>query len=753
MLPTPRPFDDHAPPRFLPLVGWRLDQSPTLIGDNILRFRDPAFASVPIPPFPAFVTQPRPPSRNAKDAAQPPRLVLRPAFRRHANKSIVSISLPPLPGVSIYGTGEQAGALLRNGTRKTLWNSDSFDYTDKTRSLYQSHPYVLIVLPTGESYGVIVESTYPCEIDLRRSCLFQVRGPSPAVTIIRRSHPQQVVEALSDLTGKAPMPPKWAFGYHQCRWSYEPESRVREIASEFRNREIPCDVIWLDIDYMDRFRCFTHDPKKFPNPARMNADLKKQGFKTVYMIDPGLAADEKYAPFAAGLHAGHFIKRGSPPVNFASAIPDDLAAKWGLSKPLAKDAFGDTYLGQVWPGSCAFPDFTRAKVRAWWASLYREFLTWGMDGVWNDMNEPAVFDGPNKSMPLDNPHDADEELGGPGTHAKYHNIYGMLMARATREGIAAARPDNRPFVLTRANFLGGQRYAAMWTGDNRSDWNHLRWSIPMVLNMGLSGQPMAGPDIGGFIGDATPDLFAAWMGIGALLPFCRAHSDKNSGPHEPWAFGKSTESASRLALRRRMMLMPYLYTVANASITNGLPIARPVFFADPADPRLRAIDDAFLIGDDLLVVSDTSRERFAEAPPTGSPTKSLLHDWVPFDPLTLEGPLSINEANIATRYLPHLFARPGSVIPLGPAMQHVDQKPLDLLTLVIAPDRLGHAEGLLHEDAGDGVLSDSTAFRRTVFSASVEQGNCLVKEIHAGNFRAPKRTRRDFVLQSPNTLN
>jgi len=634
---------------------WRIDRSPRLVAvagmsQPAARFRDPVLAGSPQEPFPAYEA-----ALEDRGPATGTGVAVRPRFRMHGRRSVVELA--GLERCSFYGTGEQAGGLIRNGTRKTLWNNDHFDYTQRSRNLYQSHPFVLAVRPDGTAAGVIFETTRRCDIDLRRGVRVEVEGPSPAVTVIERGSAIEVVRALHELTGRIPMPPLWALGYHQCRWSYEPESKVREIASEFRRRRIPCDCLWFDIDYMDGFRCFTFDDTKFPDPKRLNRDLNRQGFRTIYMIDCGIKADPGYDVYREGRDGGHFIK----------------------------DSAGREYHGEVWPGACAFPDFMREATRRWWAGLYKDFVAAGIDGVWNDMNEPAVFGGVEKTMPVGNRHEADAELGGPDSHARYHNLYGMQMVRATREGIAKAKPRARPFVLTRSNFLGGQRYAATWTGDNRSDWNHLRWSISMALNMSLSGQPFVGPDIGGFIGNADGELFARWMGIGALLPFARGHSEKTTAAHEPWSFGEACERTCRLALERRYRLMPYLYTRFHEASRHGDPVVRPVFFADPTRADLRTVDDAFLLGPDLLVMCDVFPGR------RESGRECVLPGWA-----------SVEVATATDEALPRLFLRPGAVLPLGPARQWTSE-PVDAPVLeMVCHLEAGRASCVIHSDAGDG---------------------------------------------------
>jgi alpha-glucosidase len=337
----------------------------------------------------------------------------------------------------------------------------------------------------------------------------------------------------------------------------------------------------------------------------------------------------------------------------------------------------------------------------------------GIDGVWNDMNEPAVFDNTAKQMPMDNWHRADAALGGAGPHSRYHNVYGYLMVKASREGIAAARPEKRPFILTRSNFLGGQRFAATWTGDNRSNWEHLHWSITMALNLGLSGQPFAGPDIGGFAGDADAKLFARWMGIGTLLPFARAHSIKDSTDHEPWSFGEACEATCRRAITRRYRLLPYLYTLFRDSHLRGMPVARPLFFLDPRDPALREVDDSFLIGSDVLVRASVREDGSRQSPEPAS-------GWRAWDPTPMDDGSHDPD-------LPELWFRGGSIVPLGPAMQFSDEKPLNPLTLIVTPDAAGSADGWLYEDAGDGYGYQQGQYRLTHFTCRREGESLVIR--------------------------
>jgi len=600
-----------------------------------------------------------------------------------------------------------AGPLRRNGQTTTLWNTDSFGYDIQTPSLYQSHPWVLGLRDDGTAFGLLIDTTCRCEISLDGPILAAAEGYAPAVYLVEGDSPQAVLEELAGLIGTTPLPPLWALGFHQCRYSYAAEHEVLGVAEEFRERWLPCDALWLDIDYMDGARSFTVDPHRFPDREKLVAQLRAHGFRTVWILDPGIKTDPKDAAYASGAGRGVFV----------GAVG------------------GGPFEGDVWPGRCVWPDFTNADARRWWGDLTARFVRGGADGVWNDMNEPSVFDGPGRTVPVDARHDADADLGGPDTHARYHNIYGMQMARASFEGLLRERPDRRPFVLSRSNFLGGHRYACCWTGDSASTWEHLSWTIPMMLNLGLSGQPFAGCDIGGFADNADAALFARWMGIGCLLPFARAHSDKNTNRHEPWSFGPACENACRLALERRYRLLPYYYTLFHEAERTGLPPMRPLWFADPADPSLREAEDSFLLGPDVLVRASASLDNRCRAPlPRGV--------WREFEPAEQSDP-----------NLPKLALRAGAIIALGPIMQHTSQRRLDPLTLVVSLDESGHAEGRLFEDHGEGFGYREGEYLLTTYAAQQEANHLRVWIKHAEGCRPrPLRVAEIVVLLDDGTV-
>lgn len=619
-----------------------------------------------------------------------------PTFECSQGQQIVQLELPV--GTSFYGTGEVSGPLERTGKRVFTWNTDAWGYGPGTTSLYQSHPWVLAVLPDGEALGVLADTTRRCEIDLRKESTikFVAAASYPVITFGPFGSPTDVLVSLSHAIGTVLMPPKWSLGYHQCRWSYASAKRVLEVAKTFREKGIPCDVIWMDIDYMDGFRCFSFDRQRFPDPKSLANDLHHIGFKAIWMLDPGIKCEKGYFVYDSGTERDVWIK-----------TPD-----------------GRPFVGEVWPGPCVFPDFTQSKARSWWANLVKVFISNGVDGIWNDMNEPAVFKVVTKTMPEDNIHDGDPELGGRQNHSHYHNVYGMLMARSTYEGMKLANENRRPFVLTRAGFIGTQRYAATWTGDNLSTWEHLHTSLPMVLQLGLSGQPLSGPDIGGFAGNATPKLFGRWMGIGALFPFSRGHSETDTNDHEPWSFGEECEEVCRLALKRRYRLLPHIYTLFYLAHTKGTPVASPTFFADLKDARLRTAENSFLLGPLLIYASTSPAEGVDQIPPLLP--KGL---WMSFD------------FDDAHPDLPALYLRGGSIIPVGPPHQHVGEaNPNDDLILIVALDEDGKAEGVLFEDDGDGYEFTRGNYLITYYTAQCESSVVTIKASNSeGSWKRPRR--------------
>jgi alpha-glucosidase len=575
-------------------------------------------------------------------------------------------------GEAIYGLGERAFGLNLRGQALEMWNTDPQSYTAGDDPIYLCMPF-LIGLHEGRAYGLFFDNPGRARLDLGKTdsnmlryeadtgelCVYFFAGPTiPAI-----------LERYTQLTGRMPLPPRWMLGYQQCRWSYYPEKQVRELAVEFRRRSIPCDAIYLDIHYLDGYRVFTWDPDRFPDPPRLLADLREQGFRTISMIDPGVKVDPGYHVHDEGVARERFCRM----------------------------ADGSLFKGPVWPGQCYFPDFTDPEVRAWWGSLYQPLLDAGLSGFWNDMNEPAIFGG---EMPYNLPHHYE---GHGANHGEIHNVYGFQMVRASAEGLGRLRPGERVPLISRSGYAGVQRYGLVWTGDNHSTWEHLRLSVSMCLNLGLSGVAFCGPDTGGFASDCDGELLARWTQVGALTPFFRNHSALGTVNQEPWVFGEPYDSICRRWIELRYELLPYIYTAAWQAARSGLPMMRPLALAFPGDERTYDLDDQFLFGDALL------------AAPVGQPGQRTRGVHLPGGPWydfcsgeRLSGEV---EADAPLDRMP-LYVRAGTVLPLGPVIQHSDEWPPEALHLHIYP---GEGESWFYEDDGHSLDYQAGAFRLTRF--------------------------------------
>lgn len=560
-----------------------------------------------------------------------------------------------------FGLGEKCCPLDKRDTAIVNWNHDSAEYEPYTDPLYQTHPF-FIVLNAGQAHGVFFDNTYRSFFDLgktsRSSYSFGADGGELNYYFIPGPTPTDVIRRYGKLVGTPPLPPLWALGYQQCRWSYETAQRVQTIAKQFRKRKIPCDAIYIDIDYMDGFRSFTWDPKRFPKPAAMLKSLSKAGMKVVVILDPGIKAEHGYRIYDDGMRGDHF----------------------------SKDECGDPYIGKVWPGASVYPDFTRPATREWWGGLYRELLDAGVTGIWNDMNEPADFTFTHGTIPLTVQHDND---GQPCDHRGAHNVYGMQMARSTYEGLQRLRPGQRPFVLTRAGYSGVQRYAAIWTGDNRSSWDHLRMSIPMLLNMGLSGLTFCGADIGGFRDYPSPELFTRWLQVGIFYPLCRVHT-AGGREQDPWSFGKKHERINRNAIELRYQLLPYLYTEYEYATRTGLPVLRPLLLDFPGHPKVHRCEHEFMFGRQLYVapvVLEGARKRKITLP-TGN--------WYSFEKADPQSGGQEIELPVTIESIP-MFAREGAIIPTRRVTQYAGEAALDELILHVFP---GKGSGAFYHDDG-----------------------------------------------------
>ncbi len=478
---------------------------------------------------------------------------------------------------ALFGLGETTGTFNKRGLTREFWNLDVLGHAPAIhpglRSLYVSVPFALS-LRDGRAAGLFWDHPGRQTWDLGQTQpdRWEMRAATGALDLYLFTGPQvsDVLGAFTRLTGRMPLPPRWALGYHQSRYSYETRTELEQVAREFRRRQLPCDALYCDIHHLDRYRVFTFG-RRFPRPAEMIRGLAEQGFKVVTIVDPGVKDDPRFGVLRRGRKARAFVKDPSG----------------------RRD-----YLGEVWPGRSRFPDFLNPKAQAWWGEEQRALLRLGVAGLWNDMNEPANFARPDKTL---DPRCVHHTEHGIRRHEEVHNAYGLEMARASREGALRHQPERRPFVITRAGYAGIQRHALVWTGDVSSFWEHLNDSVQMCLNLGLSGVPFVGSDVGGFLDHTTPELFVRWLQVAIFTPFLRNHSDTGTIRQEPWAFGPRVEEIARLFLNLRYQLLPYLYGLFEEASRLGTPIMRPLLWHYPNDPVAVACSDEFLLGEQLLV--------------------------------------------------------------------------------------------------------------------------------------------------------
>lgn len=574
---------------------------------------------------------------------------------------------------AIHGLGDKTGGFNRRGGRYVNWNTDAYGYDRGTDPVYKSIPFFVSEGGAAGSYGLFLDNTARAWFDFghRNADAIELGSDMGAVDyyVIAGPTTQDVVRRYTALTGRSPLPPRWAFGYQQSRYSYMTEAEVREVAARLRADRVPTDVLWLDIDFQDRNRPFTTNPQTFPDLGRLAADMREQGIRLVTITDLHIAAapNEGHQPYDSGAAGDHFLRR----------------------------ADGSPYVAPVWPGASVFPEFTRADTRRWWGDLYAGFVAQGVAGFWNDMNEPAIFETPTKTMPADVVHRIAGDGMAPRTapHAEIHNVFGMQNARATFEGLERLRPGERPFVMTRASYAGGQRHAVTWTGDNNSTWDHLNLSIQQLVNLGLSGFIYAGADVGGFTGGASPDLLTRWIQVAAFTPVFRVHAAKEAPRTEPWVDGPDHLALRRQAIEARYRLMPYVYAQAEAASRLGDPLMRPVTYDYPAVAAAPCQRDAtFTLGSRILVAAAPRGE---SDKPYGVclPAGGWFDYWSgkPVEGGTAGAAWLRIEETPRLERLP-VFVRAGSLIPTQPLVQSLAETPAGPLGIAVYPGDDCHGE-------------------------------------------------------------
>lgn len=520
---------------------------------------------------------------------------------RDFNDHILRVEYPPIrkdegwfhitqmePDLHVYGLGEKAASLNLRGGKFQMWNTDPRGgYSPGRDPLYLNIPVYLGIHGKG-SYLIFYENPSRSTIsfqDLDPDFIEEADIPldiSDHVSVVHFERglltyyffpgpPDHVIEAYTQLTGRPVLPPRWALGYHQSRWGYKSESEISSIVQGFSDYDLPLSVIHLDIDYMDGYRVFTVDTQRFPDLAGLSSKLLEKGIRIVAILDPGVKHDQGYSIFSEGLEKGMFC-----------TLPN-----------------GKLLVGLVWPGWSVYPDFTNPLVRKWWGEHYFILFEQGISGVWHDMNEPTSFTAwGDLSLPLCTLHNLE---GHHGDHRQAHNLYGLLMNRSGFEAMNELNPDIRPWLLTRSGWAGIGRYSWVWTADIESTWEALQQTIKSIIGLGLSGVPFSGSDIGGFLGNPSPELFIRWFQFAAFTPFFRTHSALGTAPREPWEFGEPALSIIRDTLNLRYKLLPYFYNIAWEASQKGFPVVRPIFWENPDNKELWEVEDQFLLGESLLV--------------------------------------------------------------------------------------------------------------------------------------------------------
>ena len=625
----------------------------------------------------------------------------------------------------IFGLGDKTGPLDRRDEAFVDWNTDAFAFQESTDPIYKSVPFYLAETG-GRYYGLYLDNTWRTAFDFGRAnrdvtALSSDGGPVDYY-ILAGPKPRHVVESYAWLTGLPPLPPLWSFGFQQSRYSYTPAAQVRAVADRLRADRIPADALWLDIDFEDQHRSFAVDAKTFPDMPKMLADLRAQHFHVIAITDVHLAASAQggYKPYESGKQIDAFLKT-----------------------PGGEDA-----VAKVWPGESVFPDLTRPDVREWFGGLYKPFVRDGFAGYWDDMNEPATFEEPTHTLPLDTVGRIEGDGFAPrtATQAEIHNVYGLLNARATYEGVQALEPGERPFVMYRATFAGGQRYGVTWTGDNSSTWNHLTLSSSMLVNLGLSGFAFAGADVGGFSGSPSPELLTKWLEVAAFEPIDRDHSNKKGREQEVWVDGPEQEAIRRHFIETRYRLMPYLYSLAEEASRTGVPMMRPLFLEFPeAMPNGSPIDtgrtptEEFLLGPDLLVAPAPYPDKISTYRPF-LPGAGWFDFWsgrrVPEPNPGNRGRMPDGEEEHETPPDPTLitpaldrlpvYVRPGSILPMQAVVQSTDEVPAGPIEIHVYPAP-GRCEGSLYTDDGHSLAYENGDYLRIAYGCVVRPGELTIR--------------------------
>ena len=565
--------------------------------------------------------------------------------------------------LAYYGLGEKGGDLNKKGCYTENFNTDDPETDDDSITYYKTIPFY-VALKEEATYGIFFDNSFRSYFDMGKErqdrIFFGAIGGQIQYYFIPGENIKEVVKNYTALTGRMEMPPLWSLGYQQCRFSYFSKEEVRELVKTFEEKDIPLDVVYLDIDYMDGFRVMTFKTPNFDDASGLISDLKEKGIRTITIIDPGVKVDEEYSVFKNGKEGNHFTKKLD----------------------------GEMFIGAVWPGDSAFPDFSNKNCREWWKSELKKFISeHGMDGIWNDMNEPCVFNNDHKTMLETCLHNSDN---GVIEHKEFHNRYGFEMSRCSKEAQEELHPNERGFSMTRATYAGGQRYSSVWTGDNMSLWSQMRMSISMNANLGISGFSFVGNDVSGFGLDSSEELFIRWMEIGPFIPIFRNHSNMYTRRQEPWAFGPRAEKIAKKSIELRYELLPYIYDLYYISYKEGLPIFRPMIMEYEKDINLLNMREQFMLGENMLVAPvlyEGERSKTVYLP------KGIWFNYFTMEKLQggkwYKLPCELDEILV--------FVKDGSIIPTyNKKFRNVKERPKNILLKIFGEN----AKGFYYNDDG-----------------------------------------------------
>ncbi|ELC8415975.1 glycoside hydrolase family 31 protein [Clostridium perfringens] len=595
--------------------------------------------------------------------------------------------------LAYYGLGEKGGDLNKKGCYTENFNTDDPETDDDSITYYKTIPFY-VALKEEATYGIFFDNSFRSYFDMGKEMgdriFFGAIGGQIQYYFIPGENIKEVVKNYTALTGRMEMPPLWSLGYQQCRFSYFSQEEVRELVKTFEEKDIPLDVVYLDIDYMDGFRVMTFKTPNFDNAAGLISDLKEKGIRTITIIDPGVKVDEEYPVFKRGKEGNHFTKKLD----------------------------GEMFIGAVWPGDSAFPDFSNKDCREWWKSELKKFISeHGMDGIWNDMNEPCVFNNDHKTMLETCLHNSDN---GVIEHKEFHNRYGFEMSRCSKEAQEELHPNERGFSMTRATYAGGQRYSSVWTGDNMSLWSQMRMSISMNANLGISGFSFVGNDVSGFGLDSSEELFIRWMEMGPFIPIFRNHSNMYTRRQEPWAFGPRAEKIAKKSIELRYELLPYIYDLYYISHKEGLPIFRPMIMEYEKDMNLLNMREQFMLGENMIVAPvlyEGERSKTVYLP------KGIWFNYFTMEKLQggkwYKLPCELDEILV--------FVKEGSIIPTyNKKFRNVKERPKNILLKVFGEN----AKGFHYND--DGHTMEYLEGKYTYMDIKVVDGKEELKLINNG---------------------